>query len=679
MSEQPAKKAKLVHPVPASGPGSPVSDDEPLAASISPFPAGGGVGGAAHPQLYDQQAGSPLAGLVLPGLSSAGMAADAGASLANGNGSMLPPPPVTKMMESQHDIESQDAGASISTANFFSQSSQGLEASSQGTTLPATQQGQSQSQSQSQSQQHLTCTPRIGIDPALARTTASGDGSLPTALARTTASGDGSLPTPADTAIAPAASASVGAALGNATTTSSGITVKKEPRDDEGDRMDAREALDVMTGAGVDLKAEQEAIASSSRGEPSTSYAADGSSSAPDADLGPRFVRRPGGDSSAGGLYLSVYDLSFKVHKIAFKHQLQVDPDVLNYLSLATRQRFRNLLETMIKISRHRNWSSHLAEPGFWPDRKGKRRKMEGDGDKGEDNDDGDDGDGEEEANQRVTLYKQEIVSDPELWLSAIEKADRANEMRVRQRRLEREERMKAAIAAELSEASGEGVGAEPMAGGVANSFRDAPLLGMISGSGSKKKAAAAAKHTSADVTKKLADSVAQAAFSSSGASKYSWMASSVGSLGMGPSRSLAAKSASPAGGASSPPASGGDGDVSMADGEDGNPAAGGLLKLPKPRFAPLPPSTAADAGSPGLGARGRLGSGSKSASGIGAWGDFSARQKEREEEERLARVKVTLQDALAALEKEKAGGAGAGSGIATLFGTRALGKPKRL
>ena len=336
---------------------------------------------------------------------------------------------------------------------------------------------------------------------------------------------------------------------------------------------------------------------------------------------------------------MNVYDLSFRVHRIAFKHQLQVDPDVLNYLSLATRQRFRNLLETMVSTSRHRNWSNHTAEPGFWPDRKGKRRRM--------DDEEGNEG-------ERIPLFRQEIISDPELQLSAIEKVDRHHDMRAKQRRKERDEKMQATLEAE---ARGEVVG------DIAAEGEAAPLNAGISAAA--KKSLTDPKHATAEVSKKLADSIANTAFGG-GASKYSWMSSGVGGLGMGASRGLAGASAG------SPPASG---DTSMADGTAAPKA------LPKPRFAPPPASTSTAPGEAGSGsgwaaAANRIAAGSESSSTNAAWTDFASRQKEKEEEERLARVRVTLSDALAALERERAGGAGLGSGISVLYATQALGAP---
>ncbi len=254
---------------------------------------------------------------------------------------------------------------------------------------------------------------------------------------------------------------------------------------------------------------------------------------------------------------MNIYDLSFRVHRIAFKHQLQVDPDVLNYLSLATRQRLRNLLEVSIAASRHRNWSHHLSEPGFWPDRKGKRRRL--DTEEG-----GDAMDVDAEGKEKLPLFKREVVSDLEAQLSAIEKADRHQDVRAKQRRKERDERMQAATQ-QGAEASGSVIG--DAAGSSALEARKGGVTDF--------------KHASADVSKKLADSIANTAFGGGG-SKYSWLSSGVSGLGLNKSKGLAGAGGS---GGASPAAE---------TPEVGTPSGG----LPKPRFQPAPPTTSTADGS---------------------------------------------------------------------------------
>lgn len=373
---------------------------------------------------------------------------------------------------------------------------------------------------------------------------------------------------------------------GNGTSNTSGPEV----------HVDATNALDVMTGAGIDLRAEQEAI---------------GGTAASTVGVPGQF-RRAGSDETQGGLYLHALDLSVKVHQIATQQGLQVDPTVLNYLSLATRQRFRNLLEAMVRTARHRQWSSQEASPGFWPGTK--RSADQASLDKDERNAQGDP--------KRIPLFHQEVVQNPELLLSALEKVERRTEMRAKQKRAEREARYRAAMEAQASvgDAAGAARTGQPA---------DAPTGAITVEEGGKKKHVSL-KHATPDIQKKLADSVAQSALGG-GSSRYSWMSSGVHGFGG------AGAGAHGAGGK----------DAEAEAGEKGAGAAAG--------------NAAGAGGGPAA---------------PGAWGDLASRQAAKAAEAAAAVTRVTMSDALSALEREKAGGAGLGSGIATLRTTRALGRP---
>ncbi|CAD6887993.1 unnamed protein product [Tilletia controversa] len=189
---------------------------------------------------------------------------------------------------------------------------------------------------------------------------------------------------------------------------------------------------DVMGSAGVDLRAEEEAMQSQTRfashpqpqHRPAQTYAQNTSSQ-------PK--------RTSGGLFLEVYPLSMKVHSIAAMHGLGVEPDVLNYLSLTARTRFRNLAEAMVATARHRIWSTaHARPPPLYPDdpsssssssssfrHKGKARGTE-------------QMDAEHEPKP---MYHEQLISDPTKQLSAIEKAEREEEGRARRRRAARVER----------------------------------------------------------------------------------------------------------------------------------------------------------------------------------------------------------------------------------------------
>ncbi|EPQ25783.1 uncharacterized protein PFL1_06650 [Pseudozyma flocculosa PF-1] len=176
--------------------------------------------------------------------------------------------------------------------------------------------------------------------------------------------------------------------------------------------------VDIMGASGVDLRAEEEAIQQRDLLDHSTTNAAEAQ------------------HDQDGELYLQVYPLAFKVHTIAQKHGLGVDAAVLNYLSLAARTRFRNMLEAMIASSRHRSWSSHQHPPPLY------------------------------EGDERRPMYHEAIVSDPRKQLALLEKAERGEEARRRRERLARDEEA-AALASGGSGAAGEG-GGDGVQGGLA-------------------------------------------------------------------------------------------------------------------------------------------------------------------------------------------------------------------
>lgn len=215
--------------------------------------------------------------------------------------------------------------------------------------------------------------------------------------------------------------------------------------------------VDVMGYSGVDLRAEEAFIQSVGQGGASWDDTS--------AILGTANLTH--------GLYLNVYPLSTMVHRIAKQYGLKVDAAALDYLSVATRLRFRNLVEAMVRTSRHRAWSSHQRRPPL-------RDAPGPDG-------------------QRLPLYHEKMLSNPTKQLAAIEKAERIEEGNWRRMRLEREEAEAAAL-----EAGGDD--GTPRA---------------------KKRASTSSRNLSEDVRKRLADSTAMRHLGANSVnSKYAWLQS---------------------------------------------------------------------------------------------------------------------------------------------------------
>ncbi|WFC96103.1 hypothetical protein MBRA1_002759 [Malassezia brasiliensis] len=216
--------------------------------------------------------------------------------------------------------------------------------------------------------------------------------------------------------------------------------------------------VDVLGFSGVDLRAEEAFIQQSSFWEDANQAANAALSNA----------------GSAQGLYLNVYPLSAIVHRVAKQYGLKVDPAALDYLSIATRMRFRNLLEAMVRVSRHRAWSSHQRAAPV--------------------------------DEQGVPLYHEELTSNPGKQLAAIEKAERIEEGNWRRMRLEREE---AEAAAQEAAAADDGSGTP---GGAKRGKRPVGTSG---------------RNLSEDVRKRLADSTAMRHLGANNvASKYAWLQS---------------------------------------------------------------------------------------------------------------------------------------------------------
>ncbi|WFC99698.1 hypothetical protein MYAM1_002443 [Malassezia yamatoensis] len=217
--------------------------------------------------------------------------------------------------------------------------------------------------------------------------------------------------------------------------------------------------VDALGFSGVDLRAEEAFIQQNSFWEEANQAA--------NAAIG--------STRSARDLYLNVYPLSAMVHRVAKQYGLKVDPAALDYLSIATRIRFRNLLESMVRVSRHRAWSSHQRPPPL--------------------NEEG------------QAMYQEMLTSNPGKQLAAIEKAERIEEGNWRRMRLEREE---ADAAAQEAAANGEDPSGTP------NALKRA-----------KRPMGPSGRNLSEDVRKRLADSTAMRHLGANNvASRYSWLQS---------------------------------------------------------------------------------------------------------------------------------------------------------
>lgn len=441
---------------------------------------------------------------------------------------------------------------------------------------------------------------------------------------------------------------------------------------------------------GIDLRAEEEALrANEAQSGPTVS------SMAPYASANSAAASLQRSAAQGHSPYLQLYPLAQIVYRTASQHGLcDVDPEVLNTLSAAARMRFRNLLEAMVKSTRHRCWSTHLREPPM------RARDDEDDdvlnGDAAEQNLATGEGPSGRKRKKLTPMFRQDLISDPSKWLTAIERAERGQEALMRRRRAYlREMREKAAAAAAATAAGGgnttaaggiEGVnspGAGDNAGAddIAMEGSDEHVQQTQRNKRPRKDASASmtAKNMSEDVRRRLANNTAARALGGIGGTMPKWMM-------MGGSAAASSASVKNLSGAKKE-----DSVDAMADDAS---LAGTSLALPKPRFAPGgsanggPGGWAIGGSVSGLAPSGLSGSplagsaGDGDAGGVASprgvdpqgWGDPALRALAREEEERQRRKRVNLDDALHALEMERRGNSGGrGSGQKVLYHWRML------
>ncbi|PWN19228.1 hypothetical protein BCV69DRAFT_284378 [Microstroma glucosiphilum] len=439
------------------------------------------------------------------------------------------------------------------------------------------------------------------------------------------------------------------------------------------DPQDAKQVMDVLGGSGIDLRAEEEAMRGRDPhhppglgpGEYNTQRSMPSGSS-----LTSAYPSGSQGQSTQPPIsslpFLQLYPLASFVHAISSTHEIGVEPEVLSTLSTAARIRFRNLLENMIASSRQRCWTTHERPPPLY--------------ESGDDDVEG------TSRKKRKAMYHQELISDPSKWLTAIEKADRGEEVKARRKRAQRQREAMLAAAATDSAGQGGASGSGGVAGldgeGDETMGEGGPATPGGDGSGGKKKGKAlSAKNVSEDVRRRLANNTAARALG--GATTPKWMimgtgsASSTGAFST-PTR-IKGEVKGETNGEAQTPAFGG-----------GPAPAGGLSSLPKPRFGPAAgASTASGAGGPwgrSLAPSGLAGTplsrpgGAESPSGTDGkinpqgWGDLAQRALAKEEEEKKRRKRVNLQDVYHAVETERRSGIGRGSGEKTTWRWRNLG-----
>lgn len=189
----------------------------------------------------------------------------------------------------------------------------------------------------------------------------------------------------------------------------------------------------------------------------------------------------------------------------AARHGLRVQPEVLTYISIAARVRFRNLIESMISASRHRTWSSHLRPPPMYEDEEGR--------------------------STNVPMYDEELHDDPEKLIAALAKVEKAEEAKAKEKRWAREEKEVAKVEGEEGDRQ-DGKEGSVAPGGLAGSEGGGAGAAVdeenVRRKGKKVGVAAAAKNMTEDKRLKLANKTAAQALGFGNTGK-AWMFGNAG------------------------------------------------------------------------------------------------------------------------------------------------------
>ncbi|KDQ15099.1 hypothetical protein BOTBODRAFT_54954 [Botryobasidium botryosum FD-172 SS1] len=232
------------------------------------------------------------------------------------------------------------------------------------------------------------------------------------------------------------------------------------------DTADVATLRDALGSAGIDIRAEEEAI---HRGQ----------------DMGQSQYMGAREDRSHKQTVIDSRLMGQVVRGIATKHNVtKVSEDSVNYLALALRARLQSIIGSALSATSHRTASQFSRPPGLYPD--------------------------------GSPMWTEVVRRDVGKQLTVLEKVEREDEQRARR---ERREKMEAGDSAGVS-----GVNGGPEVGGIAG---DAGALGVDEDGKKRKKKTdgpgVTARNMSEDVRKKMSDAVATRA-AGLGANKYAWM-----------------------------------------------------------------------------------------------------------------------------------------------------------
>ncbi|KAG8901839.1 hypothetical protein FRB99_005078 [Tulasnella sp. 403] len=266
------------------------------------------------------------------------------------------------------------------------------------------------------------------------------------------------------------------APVGTTTTAMVGTPAKPSPAAAPAPALDTSsvaQLTDALGSAGVDIRAEEEAMA---RDAPSATHAAGVKSE----------------DRSKKQNFLDPVVLAARVKEITTNHSLTASADAQTYIALALQFRLTTLVKQCISAVDHRIDSNYNRPPPLYPI---------------------DENANTEDPQEPLPMWGVLVRRDVAKQLAALEKIEREEETRIRRRRRERDENEAAGIAPGPGDLDGEGGG-----GG-----EDDEEGGKKKKKKKKDGPGVTAKNMSDEVRKKMSDMVAND-FAGGFAKKYAWM-----------------------------------------------------------------------------------------------------------------------------------------------------------
>ncbi|ESK97820.1 hypothetical protein Moror_17249 [Moniliophthora roreri MCA 2997] len=292
-----------------------------------------------------------------------------------------------------------------------------------------------------------------------------------------------STPTTAATPAAATTSTANTATAATAAGATAGTTANASASANQVDSSDIATLNDALGSAGVDLRAEEESLQTSSF-RTASSYLS--------TQHGDRTRKQPPTPA------FNTTFLSATMKTIGAQHKITRIPDEsVNYLALALRARLGDLITSMIKAAEHRTSGQFDRPATFYP-------APNIDPSKG--------GVSEAMVTDPIPMWSILIRSDVAKQLAAIEKVEREEEMRVRRERKERAE-LAASHAAALAAAS---------SGNASAANGDGDEDGAPKKKRKKEGPGVTARNMSEDVRKKMSNAVASQAAGLGG--RYAWM-----------------------------------------------------------------------------------------------------------------------------------------------------------